>query len=123
MLRKSNTALDAGEVKQEDAKALLATLDRFDAIFAVLKDDDQPKMKAVLDWAKAEGREKEISPELQTIAGSAQLADEQVNQKLAEMEAARKSRNFKTSDAIRAELTEAGIIVENTKDGVRWRRK
>jgi len=123
MLRKSNTALDAGDVKQDDVQALLATLDRFDATFAVLKDDDQPKMKVVLDWAKAEGREKEISPELQEFAGSAQLADEQVNQKLAEMEAARKSRNFKTSDAIRAELTAAGIIVENTKDGVRWRRK
>jgi cysteinyl-tRNA synthetase len=39
------------------------------------------------------------------------------------MEAARKSRNFKESDSIRAELTAAGIIVENTKDGVRWRRK
>src|SRR5208282_2041482 len=113
MLRKSNAALDAGDVKQDDVQALLATLDRFDATFAVLKDDDQPKMKVVLDWAKAEGREKEISPELQEFAGSAQLADEQVNQKLAEMEAARKSRNFKTSDAIRAELTAAGIIVEN----------
>jgi cysteinyl-tRNA synthetase len=123
MLRKANTALDAGEVKQDDVQALLATLDRFDAIFAVLKDDDQPKMNAVLDWARAEGREKDISPELLEFAGSAQLADEQVNQKLTEMEAARKSRNFKTSDAIRAELTAAGIIVENTKDGVRWRRK
>jgi cysteinyl-tRNA synthetase len=89
----------------------------------VLKDDDQPKMKVILDWARAEGREKEISPELMEIAGSAQLADEQVNQKLAEMEAARKARNFKASDALRAELTAAGIIVENTKDGVRWRRK
>ena len=89
----------------------------------MLKDDDQPKMKAILDWARAEGREKEISPELLEIAGSAQLADEQVNQKLTEMEAARKARNFKASDALRAELTAAGIIVENTKDGVRWRRK
>jgi cysteinyl-tRNA synthetase len=57
------------------------------------------------------------------IAASAQLADEQVNRKLSEMEAARKARNFKESDAIRTELTAAGIIVENTKDGVRWRRK
>ena len=123
MLRKTNMALDAGEAKQDDVRALLATLDRFDAIFAVLKDDDQPKMKAILDWAKAEHHEKEISSELEELAGSGQLADEQVSQKLAEMESARKSRNFKVSDAIRAELTAAGIIVENTKDGVRWRRK
>jgi len=122
MLRAANTALDAGQVKQEDAKALLATMERFDEIFAVLKDDDQPKMKTVLDWAKAAGRT-DISPQLEEIAGSAQLGDEQVNQKIAEMEAARKARNFKVSDALRAELTGAGIIVENTKDGVRWRRK
>jgi cysteinyl-tRNA synthetase len=123
MLRKTNTALDALEVRQDDVKPLLAALEKFDEIFCVLKDDDQPKMKAILDWAKAEGREKEISPELMEIAGSAQLGDEQVNQKLAEMEAARKARNFKLSDALRGELTAAGIIVENTKDGVRWRRK
>jgi len=123
MLRKANTALDAAEVRQDDVKPLLAALEKFDEIFGVLKDDDQPKMKAILDWAKAEGREKEISPELMEIAGSAQLADEQVNQKLAQMETARKARNFKASDALRAELTTAGIIVENTKDGVRWRRK
>jgi cysteinyl-tRNA synthetase len=122
MLRSANTAFDSGQVKQEDAKALLATLDRFDAIFAVLKDDDQPKMKAILEWAKAEGRQ-DISQQLEETAGSAQLSDDQVNQKLAEMEAARKSRNFKVSDGIRAELTAAGIIVENTKEGVRWRRK
>jgi cysteinyl-tRNA synthetase len=132
MLRKTNTALDAAEagqnageknVRQDDVKPLLVALEKFDEIFGVLKDDDQPKMKAILDWARAEGREKEISPELLEVAGSAQLADEQVNQKLAEMEAARKARNFKASDALRAELTAEGIIVENTKDGVRWRRK
>jgi cysteinyl-tRNA synthetase len=142
MLRKANTALDAAEasgapgvsarqpgqpvsggVDKKGVQALLATLDQFDAIFGVLRDDDQPKMKAILDWAKAEGREKDISPELLELAGSAQLADDQVNQKLEEMEAARKARNLQQSDAIRAELVSAGIIVENTKEGVRWRRK
>src|ERR1039457_1681739 len=86
MLRKTNTALDASEVLQDDVQALLGALDRFDAIFSVLKDDDQPKMKAVLDWARAAGLEKGISPELLEFAGSAQLADEQVNQKLAEID-------------------------------------
>jgi cysteinyl-tRNA synthetase len=123
MLRKANTALDAMEVRQDDVAPLLGAMDQFDEIFGVLKDDDQPKMKAILDWARAEGREKEISPELLEIAGSAQFSDEQVNKKLAEMESERKSRNFNASDALRAELTAAGIIVENTKDGVRWRRK
>ncbi len=123
MLRRTNTALDAGEVRQDDVKPLLGALEKFDEIFGVLQDHDQPRMKAILDWAKAEGRENEISPELQEIAGSAQLTDDEINRKIAEMEAARKARNFKASDALRAELTAEGIIVENTKDGVRWRRK
>jgi len=123
MLRKANTALDAGEVHQDDVQPLLAALEKFDEIFGVLKDDDQPKMKVILDWARAEGREKEISPELMEIAGSSHLADEDVNENLALMQAARNARKFSESDAIRAALTAAGIIVENTKDGVRWRRK
>jgi len=39
------------------------------------------------------------------------------------MAEARRARDFKRSDALRAELTEAGILVEITKDGIRWRRK
>jgi cysteinyl-tRNA synthetase len=123
MVRRANSALDSGEIKKDDASTMLAALEKFDEIFGVLNDDDQPKMKAILAWARDEGREKEISPELMTIAGSAQLSDEEVNRKLVEMETARKARNFQLADAIRAETITAGIIVENTKDGVRWRRK
>jgi cysteinyl-tRNA synthetase len=123
MLRKVNTALDAAEVRQDDVKLLLAALERFDEIFGVLKDDDHQKIKAILDWARAEGRESEISPELQQSAGAPQLRDEEIKLKIAAMEAARKARKFNESDAIRVELVAAGIIVENTKDGVRWRRK
>jgi cysteinyl-tRNA synthetase len=52
-----------------------------------------------------------------------QLSDARIEQKIAAMEQARRSRNFQSSDAIRAELAAAGIVVENTKDGVRWKRK
>jgi cysteinyl-tRNA synthetase len=123
MLRKANTALDAGEVRQADVKPMLEAISKFDEIFGVLNDDDQSKMRGVLEWARAEGRESEISPELLEIAGSPQLTDEKITEKVSEMEAARKSRNFKSSDAIRSELTAAGIIIENTKEGVRWRRR
>src|SRR5712671_1343231 len=57
MARKANAALEAGEVRRNDVQRLLAALEKFDEIFAVLKDDDQPKMEAVLDWARAVGRE------------------------------------------------------------------
>jgi cysteinyl-tRNA synthetase len=54
---------------------------------------------------------------------SGQLSDADIEAKIAEMKAARASRDFKKSDAIRAQLADAGILVEITKDGIRWRRK
>jgi cysteinyl-tRNA synthetase len=121
MVRAANAAIDAGEMKKDDVAPLLAAVDQFDEIFAVLAEDDLPKIKQVAEWARAEGRE--ISPELLELIGSGALSDAEIDAKIAEMEQARKARNFNVSDAIRAELTAAGVIVENTKDGVRWRRK
>ena len=89
----------------------------------MLKDDDPAKMQRVADWARAEGREKEISPELIEILRSNALSDEQVNHKIDQMKAARIAKKFAESDAIRAELTAQGILIEQTKEGVRWRRK
>ncbi len=123
MVRKANAAIDSGEIRKDDVKPLLGAMEKFDEIFDVLKDDDVPKMEGVLEWAKSAGREHDVSNELLEIVRSAALSSEQVNQKLAEMEQARRARNFSRSDAIRAELADAGIIVENTKDGVRWKRK
>jgi len=123
MVRAANAAIDSDNMRKQGAADLLAVLARFDEIFAVLKDDDGAQMKAIVDWARSEGREKDISKDASDAVQSGQLGDEQINQKVAALEAARKARDFKTSDAIRAELNQAGIIVENTKDGVRWKRK
>jgi cysteinyl-tRNA synthetase len=123
MVRKANAAIDSGQMRRDDVAPLLAALDKFDEVFAVLQDDDAPKMKAILEWAKTEGREKDVSPELLDAVGTQSLSDAEIETKIAEMEAARRSRNFQASDAIRAELTTAGLLVEITKDGVRWRRK
>jgi len=123
MVRAANAAFDAGEMKKNDVGPLLRAVEKFDEIFAVLDDDDTPKVKTILDWARAEGREKEITPEALAIADLGGLSDSVIEGKIAEIIAARAARDFKRSDALRAELTEAGILVEITKDGIRWRRK
>jgi len=101
---------------------LLAALQTFDEIFGVLKDEDAARMSGILAWAKAEGRQ-DIAPSLIETVAAQELSSEVIEQKIAAMEQARKARDFKQSDALRAELTAAGIVIENTKDGVRWRRK
>jgi cysteinyl-tRNA synthetase len=123
MIRAANAAIDSGEMKRGNTGGLLATLDQFDEIFDVLKDDDTQKMQRILDWAKAEGREKDISPQMLDALRSAGLSDDEVNRKIEQMVKARAARDFATSDAIRAELTAQGILIEQTKEGVRWRRK
>jgi cysteinyl-tRNA synthetase len=123
MVRQANIAFDTGGVMTEDVPLLLAALEKFDEIFAVVNDDDLPKMKQVLQWAQAEGREKDISQELRDALQSTQLSDADIEAKISDMKAARTARDFKKSDAIRAELAEAGILVEIAKDGIRWRRK
>ncbi|HTS38562.1 MAG TPA: cysteine--tRNA ligase [Candidatus Solibacter sp.] len=123
MVRQANAAFDTGGIKKDDVQPLLSALEKFDEIFAVLDDDDLPKMKRVAEWALNEGREKDISAELREAVSTGQLSDADIEQKIAEMKAARTARDFKTSDATRAELADAGVIVEITKDGIRWRRK
>ena len=123
MVRAANAAFDTGEIRKDDVAPLLRALEKFDEIFAVLADDDAPKTKAIVDWAQVEGREKDISKEVLDLLGSATLTGAAIEAKVAEMNALRAARKFKESDALRGELTAAGILVEITKDGVRWRRK
>jgi cysteinyl-tRNA synthetase len=123
MVRKANAAMDAGQCRKDDVPGLLAALHSFDELFAVLKDDDAQKILGIVEWAKGEGRASEVSKELLETVEAHQFGDGEIEKKVAEMEAARRSRNFKASDAIRAELGALGIIVEITKDGARWKRK
>jgi cysteinyl-tRNA synthetase len=123
MVRQANAAFDTGAIRKDDVAPLLAALTKFDEIFAVLDDDDVPKMKRALQWALAEDRAKDISDELRAAVQSGTLSDADIEKKIAEMRAARTARDFKASDAIRAQLADESILVEITKDGIRWRRK
>src|SRR6266481_6261274 len=116
MVREANTLADRGELRQDDKAPLLQTLRQFDEIFAVVEDDDAAKMSRALEWAKAHGK-------VNGTGLAPAIADEEVERLVGERNDAKKARDFARSDAIRKQLTEAGIIVEDTKDGIRWKRK
>jgi len=119
MVREVNTAADAGELRQGDVAPLLVVLKKFDEVFDVLTDNDAEKTRAAMEWAKAQGK---LTPE-QAASLTDQLTDAQVEELVAQRNAAKKARDFARSDAIRKQLADAGIVLEDTKDGVRWKRK
>jgi cysteinyl-tRNA synthetase len=51
------------------------------------------------------------------------LGDAAIEALVEERAQAKKARNFARADAIRAELTAKGVVIEDSKDGVRWKRK
>jgi len=94
-LRDANVAMDAGDFREENVRPARAYLDRFDSIFDVLRPSAQNES----------------------------LPDAEVEAKISARTQAKKARNFGEADRIRDELTAEGIILEDTKDGIRWKRK
>lgn len=51
-----------------------------------------------------------------------EMLDEEIEALIEERQAARKAKNFARADEIRAMLLEKGIVLEDTRAGVRWKR-
>ncbi len=93
-VRDTNTAMDAGEFLAGNVPSALEFLASFDSVFDVLN----PSVR------------------------SGGLSDDAVDALIAERTAAKKSRNFARADEIRAQLAAQGVILEDTREGVRWKR-
>ena len=120
LLRAANTAMDQGQLKAGDRDAILAVLADFDAVFDVMEDRDAEATQRALEWAEQTGRLNDVAPELLTRQG---LTDEAIDALVAERTQAKKQRNFARADQIRNELAGKGVVLEDSKDGVRWKRK
>ena len=94
-VRDTNTAMDSGEFQAGNAAGGLEFLARFDSVFDVL----QPTQK------------------------TGGLSDADIDAMIADRTAAKKSRDFGKADQIRKDLAQQGVILEDTKDGVRWKRQ
>jgi cysteinyl-tRNA synthetase len=91
--REVNTALARKKVKAENKQELLDLLKRIDTVLNVFG------------------------------AESTEMLDSEIQSLIDERQEARRRRDFGRSDEIRDELAARGIILEDTKDGVRWKRK
>ena len=120
LVRAANTAIDQGQLLADDRDAIFAVLASFDAVFDVIEDNDADPTRRALKWAAEAGRMDDVAPEL---IASQSLTDETIDALVAERTLAKRQRNFARADQIRNELVEKGIVIEDSKDGVRWKRK
>ena len=120
LLRAANTAIDQGQLKAGDRDAILAVLTSFDAVFDVMEDRDAEPTRRALEWAEKAGRMAEVAPELLVRQG---LTDQVIETMVSLRDQAKRQRNFSRADQIRNELAEKGVVLEDSKDGVRWKRK
>jgi cysteinyl-tRNA synthetase len=92
-VREINAEMAAGTIESGDKAALLAAVDRFDSVFNIFGEVKQ------------------------------ELLDSEIQALIDERQAARAAKNFARADEIRNQLTAIGIILEDTKEGLRWHRK
>ncbi|MGH9949931.1 MAG: DALR domain-containing protein, partial [Pyrinomonadaceae bacterium] len=92
MVREINTRMSEDGLLEDDRNAVLVAIEKFDSVLGI------------------------FGPE------STEILDADVEALIEERTEARRSRNFARSDEIRDELAAKGIILEDTRDGVRWKR-
>ena len=51
-----------------------------------------------------------------------ELLDQEIEDMIAQRQAARKAKDFQKADEIRDALLEKGILLEDTREGVKWKR-
>jgi cysteinyl-tRNA synthetase len=120
LVRAANSAADHGTLHAANVADILRVLNLFDGVFAVLEDNDAAITRAALAWAEQEGRLDQVSPDL---LATLSLSDADIDALVAERTQAKKTRNFARADAIRNDLLAKGILIEDSKDGVHWKRK
>ncbi|MFI5176391.1 MAG: cysteine--tRNA ligase, partial [Terriglobia bacterium] len=88
-----NIAMTEGNLRQGNVASIGALFTDFQSIFSVLKDPTH------------------------------QILDSQIEALIAERNQARRERNFKKADELRHQLLAQGIILEDTRAGLRWKRR
>ena len=93
LTRQVNTALARRRLREDNKLELLDLIQRFDSVLNIFGD------------------------------GQTEMLDSQVQALIDERQEARRRRDFGRADELRDQLAGCGIILEDTKDGVRWKRK
>jgi cysteinyl-tRNA synthetase len=98
LVRALNASIDSGELGTGDVAIVKGTFERFDRVLGVVS------------LRRQEDRETTLPPE-------------EIDRLVAARQDARKRRDFSEGDRIRQQLLQAGIVLEDSPSGTRWKRK
>jgi cysteinyl-tRNA synthetase len=98
LVRSVNTVVSRGELGREDAGSVIDLVTDIDDNVLACLTQDAP------------------------APADADALEAWVREKIETRQKARAEKSFKRADEIRRELLEAGIVLEDTKDGVRWKK-
>jgi cysteinyl-tRNA synthetase len=91
--REVNTVLAKRQLLEDNKREIIAAIERFDSVLNIF---GQPRRE---------------------------MLDAEIQALIDDRQEARRRRDFARADEIRDELADRGIILEDTKDGVRWKKK
>jgi cysteinyl-tRNA synthetase len=94
LIRACNIALDKGQVRDDDRTAILNWFSEVDSRLAIIPPLDEALAK-----------------------------DDEIESLIARRNEARRNRDFALSDQLRKELQDRGVLIEDTREGTKWRRK
>ena len=84
---------------------------------------DQGAVTGRADWDALRAAALDMAGVLGIEEPKKELLDADIEALIEERQAARKAKNYARADQIRAELADTGILLEDTKEGVKWKRK
>ena len=122
LLATAKSLMDKYEAAMEDD---FNTADAISAIFELVKfmntNTDENSSKAYLEAVNT------FFKTMTDVCGiitekKAEILDAEIEQMIADRQAARKAKDFAKADEIRNKLLEMGIVLEDTREGVKWKR-
>lgn len=93
-------------------------------MFKAQSDIEKQQLKwALLEAGKLLGILQEAPATWFTAASDGEISPEEIEQLIEQRSAAKKAKDFAKADAVRQQLDDAGVEIQDTREGVRWRRK